>query len=262
MQKPNYRFSPSLLNSYSDFLNAEKLYDQFYGFAEDPSVTLEEFEKKLEQELLDSVNRVDKGPIEAADRGTCANEAIDCILEHRAPKDGVFLQTVRDPDGEPQSILAKMNGFTFNFDAGLIMQLAVYFRGSTCQHRCEATINTAYGPVILYGDADYIRRDVVYDLKTTGKYSYGKFSDGWQKDLYPWCLIESGELNEVSGFEYTVALLKETKKDPLISGDIFREWYDYDHASAGVRLRSIAESFISWIELHRSEIHHDRIFNK
>lgn len=259
---PDYRINPSLLNSFWELVNSEALYDKLYGQSES-APTPEEFYAKQEQELLDSINRVEREPIEAADRGTCLNEIVDCILERRKPADGISIQTIRDPEGRPLSIAAKMDGFYFNFDANLCMDLAGYFRGSICQHLCEATIDTSYGPVILYGYSDYIRRDVVHDLKTTSRYSYGKYEDGFQKDLYPWCLIESGELESVSGFEYTVIPVSGgNAKNPLIGGDITREWYDYDHGRAGDRLRGASEMFIAWIEQHRSQIHHNRIFNK
>lgn len=263
MQAPNYRISPSLLNKLWDLVNSDVLYDQFYGTSETTEVTPEDFYLKQEQELLDAINRVEKEPMEAADRGTCLNEAVDCILERRLPQEGIALRTVRDPDGQPQSILAQMHGFDFNFDANLCLELAAYYRGSLCQHLCEAIIDTSLGPVILYGYSDYIRRDVVYDLKTTGNYSYGKYEDGFQKDLYPWCLIESCELGSVSGFEYTaVKLSGGNTKDPLIRGEVFREWYDYDHKRAGERLVWGCEMLIEWIELHRDLITHKRIFNQ
>ena len=262
MQKPNYRINPSLLNSYWNLVNYDTIWDTFYGQSEEPAVTLEEFYRKQEQELLDSINRIDRGPIEAASKGTALNEIVDCIIEHR--KSGsVGIRSVRDPEGRPQHIIADIDGFTFLFDAGLCMELASYFRGSVCQHLCEATMQTAFGPVILYGYSDYVRKDVVYDLKTTSSYSYGKYADGFQKDLYPWCLIESGELETVSGFEYTaVKLTGGSAKNPIISGDVSREWYDYDHRLAGERLRDFCESFINWVELHRAQITHTRIFNK
>lgn len=262
MQRPKYRINPSLLNAFADYVNSDSLWGQFYGSAEDPAMTAEEFAKKQEQDLLDAINRVEKEPIESADRGTCLNEIVDCILERRKPKDGITLSTVRDQNGEPQHITAQMDGFSFNFDAGLCLEVSGFFRGSICQHLCEATISTSYGPVILYGYADYIRRDVVYDLKTTGNYAWGKYEDGWQKDLYPWCLIESGELQTVSGFEYTpVKLYGGGPQKPIITGEIYHEWYDYNHEQAEDRLRGMVESFVSWIELNRSRITHQRIFN-
>lgn len=262
MQRPKYRITPSLLGSFSDYVNSDILWNTFYGSAEDPAVTAEEFAKKQEQELLDAINRVEKPAEEAPTRGTCLNEIVDCILERRAPHDGISLATVRDQNGEPQHITAQMDGFSFNFDAGMCMELAAFFRGSICQHLCEATMDTLYGPVILYGYADYIRRDIVYDLKTTGSYKWGKYESGWQKDLYPWCLIESGELQTVSGFEYTpVEVRGGGPKEPIITGDIYHEWYDYDHGQAGERLRGGVEAFIAWIELNRDRITHTRIFN-
>lgn len=263
MQTPNYRVNPSLLGKFSDYLNSDSLWSKFYGDQEEPAMSPTEFSEKQERELIDAINRVDKGPIEAADRGTALNEIIDCTLEQRQPDEKIQLATIRDESGKATEIDAKINGFEFRFDADMCLGLIEYFRGSTCQHLCEAIITTLYGPVVLYGYSDYIFRDVVKDLKTTTRYEWGKYEGGWQKDLYPWCLIESGEVDRVSGFEYTVVKLSGgTSATPIIGGEMFREWYDYNHAQAEARLRDIVERFIGWIEMNRDKITHPRIFNQ
>ena len=263
MKQPNYRVNPSLLNAYQDLLNSERVYDKYYGQSENPSITLEEFEKKQEQDLIDAINRTETVPAEAPTRGTCLNEIIDCILEHRKAQDGFEIHSVRGPEGNLQHITASHDGFTFNFDGALCMELASYFRGSICQHLCEATIDTSFGPVIVYGYLDYLRRDVVFDLKTTGRYEWGKYEDGWQKVVYPWALIESGEVTSISGFEYTaVKVYGGNQKNPIVNGEVYHEWYDYDHNKATNDLREVLDSLIAWVERHRSEITHPRIFNK
>ena len=113
----------------------------------------------------------------------------------------------------------------------------------------------------LYGYADEIVRDKVFDIKTTSSYQFGKFERAWQKFVYPWCLVESGEMPEVSSFEYTVFVLsKPTSKSPFITGKMYREEYTYDHEQAGIQLRSILERFIEWLEAHREEITDRKIF--
>lgn len=265
--KPGYRITPSLLAKWTDLVKADLNWEQFWGSADEPSKTPEEYYKECEQALLDACNRV---PFvsEAASRGTALNEIVDCILDRRKQREDMTVERVfSDAEAfanEVVALRAGLDGFTFTFDMGLVNELTGYFLGATCQHRCEAVMETSYGPVILYGDADYIIRDVVYDLKSTGKYSaYGKYSEGWQKDLYPWALIESGEMKDISGFEYVVVPLSGgTATNPLITGTIYREWYDYNHNAAEGRLRAVLEEFIPWIEDHRPLITHPRIFNQ
>ena len=265
--KACYRITPSLLNKWTELVNADRDWETYYGNADEPSISSEDYYKKKEQELLDAINRV---PFvsEAASRGTALNELVDCIVDNRKQREDMKVERVHSDVEDLKHIVValrvELDGFSFLFDIGLVRSLAEYFNGAICQHRCEATMNTSFGPVILYGDSDYILRDVVYDLKTTSKYNaYGKFEEGWQKDLYPWALIESGEMDWVSGFEYTIIPLSIGKPDfPLITGERKTEWYDYSHGSATRRLRQVLEAFLPWIEDHRSLITHNRIFNQ
>lgn len=259
--KPKWRLTPSLLNKYQELMDAELLWDKFYGSSDEPSITLADYEAKCEQELIDACNRVEFKS-EAASRGTCLNELVDCIIEHRKQREDMLVERVYDnPDnGTLVALRTDLDGFCFVFDINFVRSLADYYKDAICQYRCEATIDTSFGPVILYGDADYIRRDVVYDLKSTARYSeYGKFDKGWQKHLYPWALVKSGEVQSVSGFEYTVALLKGK---PVISGEIYKEWSDFHFEDSENKLREITESLVQWIENHRNQITHRRIFNK
>ena len=261
--KPKYRFSPSLLNSFQSLLDSDTLYEQFYGDSEDPPMTPEEYYKQKEAELLNAINRVPFSS-EAAEKGTIFNELVDCIVENRKPREDMLVQKIYEENKSSVVALhAELNGYAFDFDINLVRSVARYFSGAICQYRTEAPIDTSFGPVILYGDVDYIIKDVVYDLKTTGKYSsYGKFNSGMQKELYPYCLTESGEIVGISGFEYTIITLKDpTKERPFIDGEFHTEWFSFNYDESKRMLRDIAESFIQWIEDHRSLIHHQRIFN-
>ena len=261
--KPGYRITPTLLGKWTDLVNADRDWEQFYGNADEPSISPEEYYRQKEQELIDACNR--EGFVsEAASRGTALNEIVDCIIENRPERPDMKVSLVKRPDNTVVAVQAELDGFSFQFDNNLVNDLASYFDGAICQHRCEAVMDTCFGPVVLYGDIDYIIRDVIYDLKSTSRYNaYGKFSEGWQKDLYPWALIESGEMNNISGFEYTIVPLSGgTPTSPIIMGEIKTEWYDYSHGSASRRLRQALEAFIPWIEAHRSQIVHPRIFNQ
>lgn len=272
MRRSQYRLTPSLLNSFQDLLDCDINYDKFYGDNENATITPEEYFRKCEQELIDACNRV---PFvsEAASRGTALNEIVDCILERRKQREDMSVERLYDQPYPPKAIpdkshivglRAALDGFTFDFNIELVNRLTEYFSGSICQYRCEATIDTTFGPVILYGDADYIRRDVVHDLKTTSKYDkFGKYARGWQKHLYPWALIKSGDVTEISGFEYTVVpLVGGNSRTPLINGSIYKEWFDFSFEDSEHALRGITEGMIHWIEEHRNLITHKRIFNQ
>lgn len=264
--KPNYRIYPSLLDAFERLCNTQEEFEAFYN--EDAEnggykVSFEELYAKNEQALLDSINRVPHEPIEAADRGTCFNEIIDALLEHRkSNREDVSIESKHDALGV-RYIEAKMHDYTFNFDCGFCLGVASYFKGAIPQHKCEATINTEYGEVQLYGYADEIRQDVVYDIKTTKSYEFGKYEKGWQRYVYPYCLIEAGELTEVREFEYTpVVLTGGTSRQPLITGTMYRERYDYDHEDAKRKIKQGLERFIAWIELNREKITDKKIFNE
>lgn len=260
--KPKYRFTPSLLSKWTEFVEAEAVYREVYT-SDEPPIDLEEFEAKCERELWDAINRVPQPPSEAADRGTALNEIVDAIVERRGiKKEGMVVRTMLDADRKVIGAHVEYDGFTFEFSASLYRLLASYFAESECQYRCEATIDTCYGDVILYGDADYIRKDRVYDLKTTKGYKYGKYERGWQKDLYPYCLVESGDLESVSEFEYTVVQLTVRQNQP-ISGDLYRERYDYNHEGAKVRLRAVSEALAAYLEQNAERIvHPSRVLNE
>lgn len=268
-KKPRFRITPSLLNKWQDLVDCDRHWEEWYGNSDEPTISSEDYYAKCEQDLLNAINRV---PFvsEAASRGTALNELVDCIVDNRKPMEGMVVERVyqlSEADATRKNLIGlsvEYEGFSFLFDIVLVRSLAEYFKGAVCQHRCEAVMDTSFGPVILYGDSDYILRDVVYDLKSTNKYSaYGKFEDGWQKDLYPWALIESGEMEGITGFEYTIVPLSGgSATSPLITGEIKSEWYDYSHGTATRRLRQVLEAFLPWIEEHRSQITHPRIFNE
>lgn len=260
---PKYRITPSLLAKWSDLVNSDRDWESFYRDTDEPSVSPEDFYAKREKELLDACNRV-PFTSEASSRGTALNEIVDCILDRRKQREDMKVERVYSDSKEVVALRAELDGFTFLFDMTLVNALTDHFFGATCQHRCEATMDTSFGPVILYGDADYIMMDMVYDLKTTSRYSaYGKYAEGWQKELYPWALVESGEMESVSGFEYTIVpITGGTGTNPLISGEIKTEYYPYNHDASTGRLRASVEPFVEWIEEHRNLIFHKRIFNE
>lgn len=262
--KPKYRIYPSLLDKFQKFIDYEAVADEFWNrdAGGDYKLTPDEMADRLEQELLDAVNRVEHAPSEAADRGTCFNEIVDCLIENRGcMRADMDIRSIADSSGRKATIEAKMDGFTFMFDTAMCRQAAAYFRGSLPQQYVEAVLPTAYGDVLLYGFMDEWVGDKIYDIKTTGSYSFGKFERCWQKLVYPYCVIESGQAEKVSEFEYSVWQLN---KSAIIGGSFYRETYAYDHCEARRELRDVCERFIEWLRLKDAAglVTHRRIFNE
>lgn len=261
MSRASYRIYPSAMDKFQKFLESEIDAEGFMNIDRatgEQKLTADEIAEQREQELIDSINRVPHGPIEAADKGTCFNEIVDCLLEHRnSSREDVVIRS------EDNVIIANLNGFEFPFDKEMCKETAKYFSGSIPQFYCSGTIETRYGLVELYGYVDEIIRDKVYDIKTTSSYSFGKFENCWQKEVYPYCLMKSGYIDRVSEFEYTVfQLTKPSQKTPIIKGTMYKEVYTYDYEASTKRLKAFLERFIEWLEAHRDKITDKKIFNE
>lgn len=262
MSNIRYKIYPSLLDKFQSFLDTDIAVEEWWNLDSEGEYreTADEMSDRLEKELLDAVNRVPHEPIEAADKGTCFNEIIDCLVAHRKCEyEGMDVQS-----GEVAGnrvITAKLNGFTFHYDAELCKTTAKCFANAISQHRCEAVLATKYGDVELYGYADEIMGDVVYDIKTTGRYDFGKYAKGWQKHVYPYCLVESGEVKDVQAFVYDVYVWKGgSSRTPVLTAMWYPELYKYDHQKSTVALKNMCERFIEWLEAHREQITDKKIF--
>lgn len=280
MNDIRYRIYPSLLDKFQSYLDSDTEAEMWWNIDSETGemrLTPDEIAARNEQALLDSVNRTPSEPIEAADKGTCFNEIVDCLISKKnTDRDDVVIESgVLDQYGNfvpnggeenavgPEVIRAQMNGFVFHYDLAMCKEAARYFgRQAIPQHFCKGVITTAYGDVELYGYADEIVRDKVYDIKTTSEYQFGKFERSWQKDVYPYCLVASGEMKSVSEFEYTVfQLTKPSARNPVIGAKMYAEPYTYDHTESEKRLRAFLERFIEWLEANRERITDRKIFN-
>ena len=257
-----YRIYPSLLDKFQSFLDVEQSVEEWWNLDSEGEYreTADEMSDRLEKELLDTVNRVPREPIEAADKGTCFNEVIDCLISHRkCEHEGMDIQS-----GEVAGnrvITAKLNGFTFHYDMEMCKATAKCYENAISQHLCRAVLHTKYGNVELYGYADEIKGDVVFDIKTTGRYEFGKYSKNWQKHVYPWCLVESGEVPDVQAFVYDVFVWHGgTSRTPVLTSTWYPELYKYNHDQSTVALKNICERFIEWLEAHREQITDKKIF--
>lgn len=282
MSTPKYRIYPSVLDKFQKFLDSDLVAEEFWNKDSEGDYKLspEEMSVQLEQELLDCINRVPHDPSEAADKGTAFNEVIDCIIEnHPCEREDMEIFSsnsfrVLDVYGSPNdpetcdvehhdeckpNIHVKFNGWDFYYDSFLCRNIAQYFKGCIPQYTCSAILPTIYGDVELYGHVDYINTNKIHDLKTTKNYTFGNYEKYWQRHLYPYCLIESGEMQEVTEFEFTVVKWKERKNEP-ISGEMYKEVYTYSHEASSKALRGICESFIEWLEANRDRITDKKIF--
>ena len=255
----DYRFTPSQLDAYQDLLDAEYLWWQFWGGSEDPAKSVEEFTAECEKKLIDMINRCPKEPIEVADRGTAVNEVVDMLIHRR--KCEIEGMSVEPPCEEhPLSVKVDYNGFSWQFSTDFF---SVYrrFPGAISQYLCGAPLQTRKGLVWLYGYLDEWCGNKISDLKTTKQYSFGKYERKWQKHVYPYAIVESGDCTEITEFEYTAIKLSEpTEKNPIIYGEIYPEVYTYDHEQSRRLLQYHCESFIDWLAHRREFITDAKIF--
>lgn len=257
--KVDYRFTPSQLDAFQDFLDSEYLWGQFWGNSEEPSKSAEEYAADCEKKLIDMINRCPKEPIEAADKGTAVNEVVDMLIHRR--KCEIEGMSVEPPcEAHPLSVRVDYNGFVWQFSTDF---LRVYkrFPNAISQYLCGAPLQTNRGVVWLYGYPDELCGNKIFDLKTTGDYKFGNYERKWQRHVYPYAIVESGDCTEIAEFEYTaVELTKPSEKRPIIFGKIFPEIYTYDHEQSRRALQSHCETLIEWIEHRREFITDAKIF--
>lgn len=272
--QPDYSIYPSLLAKFQDLLDHEKKAEEDWNKVSESAkekgkypdlevgdyiLTPDEMYVKIEAELIDSINRVAHAPNEAADKGTAFNEIVDCLIENRGPKD-ILLSAHRPETGDPY-VRAGINGFNFDFDMRLCKDIASRFPGSLTQYLAEAVMPTAYGNVRLYGYIDEWVGNKIVDLKTTSRYSWGKFEKGWQRHVYPWCVIEAGVATEIESFTYfVIEWAYQSKGKPLTAKGIYEETYTYSHEESGRKIREMCERFIEWLQSRREFITDNKIF--
>ena len=255
----DYAITPSQLDAFQAFLDAEYDWAQWWGNSEEPVKSAEEYAAECEKKLIDQINRCPKEPIEAADKGTVVNEIVDCLIHGRTPQNGIALRSIEL--GKARFIIGSLNGFIWLFDISFLSQLAARFTNAISQYPCGAPLQTSKGLVWLYGYLDEWVAYKISDIKTTGEYHFGKYERKWQKHVYPYAVVESGDCAEIQEFEYTaVKLSKPTEKDPIIHGEIYPEVYTNDHEQNRRMLQGICEQFIEWLECRREFITDRRIF--
>lgn len=262
-RQPNYCFYATLLDKYESYINSSRIYNEYWGFSENPPHTEEEFQEIQRLSLLDTINRV-SFKSEDADRGTAFNEVVDCIINRNFVEiqKGVFLhngdKTVSVILDEKQEVISCLNEFTFQFPIAMCKEFANYFKGAMTQVMTEGTLSTRYGDVLLYGYIDELMPFSIHDIKMTKRYSVGKFRHNWQHIVYPFCLHQQGNL--ISDCEYNVAQINILKSGFFY--EIFKEHYSYLEERDLPRLQAQVEGLIEFIEAHKDVITDKKIFNQ
>lgn len=257
-----YRFSPTLLDAFSNYLKSSDTYNAYWGFSDNPSKTEEEYEKEQFNSLIDRINRV---PIawedsEAMDRGTAFNEVVDCmilgkkselievekVVEHRIEgKSEDFDKIYRE---YTTGLNVTYNNRTFEFPIDLCRTFADYFKEAVPQVHTEGYLETQYGTIYLHGYIDELLPFKVADIKTTSRYNAFKYRDYWQRIVYPFLLNQNG--NHINDFEFVITDFK----------NIWIENYTYNEAEDLPKLVEICESFIEFIEANKGLITDEKIF--
>lgn len=289
-KKLRYRFYPTLLDAFQNYVDSNSIWDKYYGNSETPSLTMEEFHSQKLQDLLDNINRVEHDPSEAAAKGTCLNEIVDrLVLKSNPTESDVIVKSVHDIDTcisaiknrvfDPNRsnvenneisyvraqelldkirqpfIYASVDGFAFYFDIQFCKEIANYFHGCLCQYRTSASLPTSKGDVELYGYIDYVRMKSIFDLKTTKSYAFGNYVKYNQRHAYPYCMETSGMMAEVRDFEFTVYQLSGgTQRSPLITGKQNKEVYTYSRKQSTEILTANCERLIDFIQDHADQI--------
>lgn len=249
----SYNFYATLLDSYQNYLDSDKLWEKFWGSSENPKFSIDEYAEQSKQDLIDRINRVPFDS-EDADKGTAFNEVVDCLIENRNT-DKMKVSKILNEHGRVTVLRVEYKEREFQFPIDMCREMANYFKGAVTQYYCEAILQTKYGNVRLYGYLDELMPTCIHDIKTTRRYEAYKFRDHWQHIVYPYCLREEG--NDITKFEYDI--IKWGKG--LYDYDFFTEVYNYDEKVDKPRLVAHCEGLIEFLELNRSLITDKKIFN-
>lgn len=255
MNRPKYRFYATLLDTFQTYLSSESIWQKYWGnSSKEDAPTAEEFEKRCYGELIDRINRV-PFTSEAADRGTCFNEIIDCLILNRNTCRTDMTITA---DKEAQTISAVLREQAYTFPMWICLEFAAYYEGAMPQVLCSAILPTKYGDVELYGYIDELMPFSIHDIKTTGSYTTGDFRNHWQQHVYPYCMEQMG--NRVEHFEYNICEMKKTASGLKCAA--FTEYYPYNPDATVPLLTSQCEWLIEFLEGNRDKITDKKIFNQ
>lgn len=245
-----YNFYATLLDGYQDYIDSNKIWEQYWGSSDDPKYSISEFEDMLKQSLIDKINRVPLDS-EAADKGTAFNEVIDCIIVNK-PTEREDMKIYSDAINN--IINVQYNNHLFVFPSQLCKDFAKQYEGAIPQVYTEGIMNTQYGGVKLYGYIDELMPLSIHDIKTTSRYNAFKFRTHWQHRVYPYCLHCEGI--HINRFEYNIVKFDRSGK----KYELFDEVYNFMPEDEQL-LRLHCERLIEFIENNRNLITDKKIFN-
>lgn len=256
--RANYRFSPTLLDTFNGYLNCEEVWSKYWGNSENPSKTLEEFRQEKFQDLIDRINRKEIAweDTELMDRGTAFNEVIDCIILNTKSK----AMQIYVEDGY---IVANYNKRVFRFDVERCKQIAARYKGiAQTQVFIEGYIPTRYGAVRFVGYIDELMLIYISDLKTTKistskPYAVGKYKGNMQHHVYPIILEQMGQ--KVDYFLYDIVCFDDKTGEIT---ETYEEVYTYRKEISTTILTDCCEAFIEFVEANRHLITDLKIFNQ
>lgn len=99
-----------------------------------------------------------------------------------------------------------------------------YIKGGLFQVECAKI----YKDILIFGYADVLNYDTIYDIKTTKRYTLGKYFNTSQHLIYPYCL-------DVKKFKY---LIQQGKH-------FYTEDYNYKEGQA----ERLIDDFIKWLKV-------------
>lgn len=250
MEKVAYKFYATLFDKFYDYLNSDALYEKYWGFAENPSKTPEEFHEEQYQSLLDSINHVKFENIDA-DKGTAFNEVIDCmVLNQNSEK--MKIVRWKNENGALVGVKATYNGNDFYYPLSLIREVADWYKGGLPQQYIQAMLPTCFGNVLVYGYIDYVMPFKTCDLKTTKSYWFGKFKHHFQHIVYPYALAQNGA--DVRDFEYNIVEWKKYGFDTYTESYLYRPERDIPI------LTEISEDLVRFLQDNKDKITNKKIF--
>lgn len=179
---------------------------------------------EAEQEFINKINRV-RFESEAASKGTWFNNFLDSCLEGKEKFDLCFVESP-------------------------VKDLIDHLEGAAKQVYVKTFVTVDGALVELYGYLDYLKHDVVTDVKTTKQYELGKYKDSLQLHFYPVALIDAG--NEINAFEFKVFDFKE----------LYTESYPVNYAESKSKLIDALREIIRFIEIKRDIITDAKIFGQ
>lgn len=160
-----------------------------------------------------------------------------------------FMQTLRNERGEPSEPMLK--GIKFEDDvlaytqgkldpstvkpgwASCVKEVGDIVNGGEWQARMSQEIEICGMKFLLYGKADVIKRDWIYDIKFTGNYDIGKYTKKIQRLVYMY-------LAKMEKFAYLVTT----------GNDVFREDYFWQREDEALLFAELTE-MVEYIMGHR-----------